>query len=132
MNVRRGDRIKARSAHGGVLLVPCLLNEAYRYWFLVDTGTAMTMLSTQVAEEMALDVEHPVRYTPIASVHKVTQAPVVRIDSLHVGGQRVTGMEVLVIPLPSELRLDGLLGVNFLSRFRPTFEFDQSIIVLRR
>lgn len=131
MNVRRGDRIKGRRAHGGVLLVPCLLNEAYRYWFLVDTGTAMTMVSIRVAEEMGLDVDHPARYTPIASVHKVAEAPVVRIDSLQVGGKRVTGMEVLVISLPPELRLDGLLGVNFLSRFRPTFEFDQDLIVLR-
>lgn len=60
MNVHRGDRIKGRRAHGGVLLVPCLLNEAYRYWFLVDTGTAMTMLSIRVAEEMGVDVDRPV------------------------------------------------------------------------
>ncbi len=131
MNLRRGDRIKGRRAHGGVLLVPCLLNEAYRYWFLVDTGTAMTMLSTRVAEEMGLDLNHPIRFTPVASVHKVAQAPVVRIDSLQVGGQSLSGIEGLVVSLPPELRLDGLLGVNFLSRFQPTFEFDQSALVLR-
>ena len=84
MSLRRCDRIKGQRAHGGVLLVPCLLNEAYRYWFLVDTGTAMTMLSTQAAEEMGLDLNNPIRFTPIASVHKVAQAPVVRIDSLQV------------------------------------------------
>ena len=91
----------------------------------------MTMLSIRVAEEMGLDVDRPTRYTPIVSVHKVAQAPVVRIDSLQVGGKRVSGMEVLIITLPPELRLDGLLGVNFLSRFRTTFEFDQDLIVLR-
>jgi clan AA aspartic protease (TIGR02281 family) len=131
MNLRRGDRINGRRAHGGVLLVPCLLNDAYRYWFLVDTGTAMTMLSVRVAEEMGLDLNHAIRYTPIASVHKVAQAQVVRIDSLQVGGQSLSGIEGLVVSLPPELRLDGLLGVNFLSRFRPTFEFDQSTLVLR-
>jgi len=27
--------------------------------------------------------------------------------------------------------VDGLLGVNFLERFRPTFEFDETTLVLR-
>ena len=131
MTTRRGDRIRGRTAHGGVLLVPCLLNDAYRYWFLVDTGTALTMVSMEVAEEMAIDLNHPIRFTPIVSVHKMAQAPVVRLDKLQVGGRSVLGIEVLVISLPSELRLDGLLGVNFLSKFRPTFEFDQNSLVLR-
>jgi len=32
---RRGDRIRGRRGYGGVLLVPCLLHDAYRYWLLV-------------------------------------------------------------------------------------------------
>jgi len=36
------------------------------------------------------------------------------------------------VPLPAELRVDGVLGVNFLERFRPTFEFEQAVLVLRR
>ncbi len=55
---RRGERIRGRRAHGGVLLVPCLLNDAYRYWFLVDAGAAITMLSHKVAEEIGLDLPH--------------------------------------------------------------------------
>ncbi len=74
MTTRRGDRIRGRTAHGGVLLVPCLLNDAYRYWFLVDTGTAMTMVSMAVAEEMGLDLKHPIRFTPIVSVHRKLQS----------------------------------------------------------
>ena len=131
MTTRRGNRIRGRVVHGGVLLVPCLLNEAYRYWFLVDTGTAMTMVSREVAEEIGLDLRDPIRLTPIVSVHKVAQAPVVRLNKLQVGGQGIAGIEALVITLPSELRLDGLLGVNFLSQFRVTFEFSQSTLVLR-
>jgi len=80
---------------------------------------------------MGLDLNHGIRYTPIASVHKVAQAPVVWIDSVQVGGQSVCRIEGLVVFLPPELRFDGLLGVNFLSRFRPTFEFDQCTLVLR-
>ena len=91
----------------------------------------MTMLSRQVAEEIGLDLTSPGRYERFASVHQVSQAPVLRLSSLQVGSQRVTNMEVLVLSLPYDLRVDGLLGVNFLEQFRPTFEFDQATLVLR-
>lgn len=128
---RRGDRIVGRRAHGGVLLVPCLLNDAYRYWLLADTGAALTMISVQAAEEMELDLAHPVRHERIASVHRPATVPVVRLGSVQVGAQRVTDIEVLVLSFPSDLRIDGLLGVNVLGRFRPTFEFTQNTLVLR-
>jgi clan AA aspartic protease (TIGR02281 family) len=131
MRRRRGDRVQGRRAYGGVLVIPCQLNDVYRYWFLADTGTALTMLSRQVAEEMGLDLTRPGRHERIASVHQVAQAPVLHIDSLQVGSRRVTDLEVLVISLPPDLRVDGLLGVNFLERFRPTFEFDETTLVLR-
>jgi len=131
MSGRRGDRVHGRRAYGGVLVIPCQLNDAYRYWFLADTGTAMTMLSRQVAEEIGLDLTHPVRHQRFASVHQVAQAPVLHLSSLRVGSQRMTKIEVLVISLPPDLRVDGVLGVNFLEQFRPTFEFDQATLVLR-
>jgi clan AA aspartic protease (TIGR02281 family) len=128
---RRGDRVHGRRAYGGILVIPCQLNDAYRYWFLADTGTAITMLSQQVAEEIGLDLSRPVRHERIASVHQVAQAPVLRLSSLRVGSQRMTNIEVLVLSLPPDLRVDGLLGVNFLEQFRPTFEFDHATLVLR-
>ena len=130
MSRRRGDRVQGRRAYGGVLVIPCQLNDAYRYWFLVDTGTAMTMLSQRVAVEIGLDLTKPVRHERIASVHQVTRVPVLRLSSLQVGGRRRTDMEVLVLSLPPDLRVDGLLGVNFLGQFRVTFEFDQGTLVL--
>lgn len=89
------------------------------------------MISRKVAEEIGLDLSHPIRRERIASVHQMAWAPVVRLGSLQVGSQRVTDIDTLVISLPADLRIDGLLGVNFLQRFRPTFEFDRSTLVLR-
>jgi len=94
MSQRRGNRVQGRRAYGGVVVIPCQLNDAYRYWFLVDTGTALTMLSRRVAEEIRLDMTCPVRHERIASVHKVTQAPVLRLDSLRVGSQRRTDVDL--------------------------------------
>jgi len=132
MTRHRGDRVLGRRAYSGVLVIPCCLNEDYCYWLLVDTGAAITMLSHRVVEEMGLDWEHPLRQERIASVHQVVWAPVVSLASLQVGSQWLSNVEVLVLSLPAELRVDGVLGVNFLERFRPTFEFEQAVLVLRQ
>ncbi len=131
-NRHRGDRIQGRRAYGDVLVIPCQLNDAYRYWFLADTGTAMTLLAQWVAEEIGLDLTQPIRWKRIAAVHRIAQTPVVHLRSLQVGSHRVTDMEVLVFSLPHDLRVDGLLGVDFLKQFRPTFEFDHSTLILWR
>jgi len=128
---RRGDRILGRRAHGGVLLVPCLLNDVYRYWFLADTGATISIVSPTVAEELRLDVSRPVRQERIASVHQIVRVPVVRLQSMQLGSQQVTSIDVIVLSLPSELRVDGLLGVNVLEKFRATFEFERSTLILR-
>ena len=128
---RRGDRIPGRRRYGGVLLVPCLLHAAYRYWFLADTGAARTLVTPDVALELGLDLRPPVRQVRIASVHQVMSAPIVHLVSLQAGAQQLTNVEALVLPLPVELRVDGLLGGNVLEHFRPTFEFHQATLVLR-
>jgi predicted aspartyl protease len=128
---RRGDRIAGRRGYGGVLLVPCLLHATYRYWLLVDTGAARTLITPDIALELGLDLGTPVRQERIASVHRIVSTPVVRLASVQIGAQRLTNVEALVLPLPAELRVDGLLGVNVLEHFRTTFEFPQATIVLR-
>jgi len=128
---RRGDRIPGRRVHGGVLLVSCLLHDAYRYWLLADTGAAQTILTPTVAAEIGLDLRAPLRHERMASVHRVVRVPVVRVQSLQVGAQRLTDVDVLVLAFPPELHVDGLLGVNVLGRFRATFAFDRATLVLR-
>lgn len=127
----QNEQVQGHRTYGGVLVVPCLLNSAYRYWLLADTGAARTVLSRQAAEEMGLELTHPLRYERIASVHQLAQVPVVRLDRFQVGNCQVSDLEILVCSFPPELRMDGLLGVNFLEHFDPTFEFRQATLVLR-
>ncbi len=128
---RRDDRIVGRRGYGGGPLIPFLLHPAYRYWFLADTGAARTLITPDVALELGLDLRTPLRQERIASVHQVVSAPLVRLSSLQIGAQHLANVETLVLPLPAELRVDGLLGVNVLEHFRTTFEFAQATIVLR-
>jgi predicted aspartyl protease len=97
-------------------------------WLCISYTSLITL---DVALELDLDTQAPVRQERIASVHRVVSAPVVSLASVQIGAQRLTTVEALVLPLPAELRVDGLLGVNVLEHFRTTFEFLQATIVLR-
>jgi predicted aspartyl protease len=58
--------------------------------------------------------------------------PIGRIASLRLGAIELQDVEVAIVDLPPGLNIDGLLGVNVLDRFRATFEFRRSTLVLRR
>ncbi len=57
--------------------------------------------------------------------------PTARLEALGVGGYKVDHLDVLVLDLPTELQIDGLLGMGFLGRFRVTLEIDSATLVLR-
>jgi clan AA aspartic protease (TIGR02281 family) len=116
-----------------LVLVSVVLNGTKAFRFIVDTGAQRLVISRYVADMLGLDITHPLRFEAIVTAERQTPpAAVVRLDSLQVGGIRVRGLEASVFDLPSTLRADGLLGLNFLRRFRVTFEFDRSTLILRR
>jgi len=131
MTRRRADRIPGISGYKGLLTINCQINEEYHGRFLVDTGATLTVISQKFAQEMKLDITKPIRQIQIASAHQMAKTPVVRLDSLQAGDKKINNLEVLIIALPAALRVDGLLGVNFLEKYRVTFEFEQATLVLR-
>ncbi|MGH2354321.1 MAG: hypothetical protein ACRDJN_22170 [Chloroflexota bacterium] len=50
---------------------------------------------------------------------------------MRVGASEVAGVEASVYDLPPFLGAHGLLGLNFLRRFRVTFEFDTDMLILQ-
>jgi predicted aspartyl protease len=99
---------------------------------IADTGAAVTIITPQVAESLTA-------LTPPGLFHRVVflgamremTVPVMRLPAVGVGAFRVEGIDAGVMPLPPRLFADGILGVDFLGRFRPTFEFDTATLVLR-
>ena len=116
-----------------LVLVSVVLNRTKAFRFIVDTGAQRTIISHDVADTLGLDIAHPLRFEAIVTAERQTPpAPVVRLDSVQLGGIRLRDLEASVFDLPPTLRADGLLGLNFLHRFRVTFEFDRSTLILRR
>lgn len=130
MPSRSPSRIRGRRAFGGVLFVPIRLRRQ-TFDFLVDTGAAYSAISPTLTSVFNLTVT-PQGAITIAPAHGTAMnVPRVILPEMSVGGIRLTDVEALVVEFPSALQLDGLLGMNILSRFRVTLECDTSTLVLR-
>jgi len=127
----RADRIQGQRNYKGTLTVPCVINQIYRRSLLVDTGAAVTAISQRITLQMGFDITKPLRWLEVLTAQQVICVPVVRLNSLQVGGYQQADLEVTVVKFPPRLNIDGLLGINFLEHFRPTFEFDQATLILR-
>ena len=129
---RQGNRIPGYRAYGGVLIVPALLNRETRAHMMVDSGAAYCCLTPEIARLLGYDLRRPLARRSIASIQGVdVEVPSFRLQSLQGEGIIVQALEALVITFSPRLRIDGVLGVNFLERFRSTFDFDTTTLILR-
>jgi clan AA aspartic protease (TIGR02281 family) len=111
--------------------VRATLNGQADFLLLVDSGAVSVVISQRTASRLALDFALPLRSATLAGVGQSPSVPVVRLDRVRVGGSKASGLEAAVYDLPAAVGVDGLLGLNFLQRFRVTFEFDTRTLVLR-
>jgi clan AA aspartic protease (TIGR02281 family) len=128
--VPRADRVPFLPGHS-MVAVRTSLNGVGGFALLVDTGAALTMISRQAAARLGIDTTRPLRTQPLAGVGNTSAVPFVRLDRVQVGASLGTGIEASVFDLPPLFRVDGVIGLNFLRRFRVTVEFDTRTLVLR-
>ena len=125
------SRVKGRLAHGGLLLVPVMV-QGQDFEFLIDTGAAYTALSQEMVAFLGVRLSpyHTVLIAPAQG--NTFRAPLLTIAELRLGGFRLLNVAAVVLEFPTELKLDGLLGMNVLRQFRLTIEADTATLVLRR
>jgi len=126
--------VRAAREYGGVLIVEAIVNGVRGVRLMADTGAAWTALTPTSLERVGIDPARPMRTLLVATAQsrQIVPVPTFRIDDLRLGPFKAHGLEVVMLELPESLALDGLLGVNFLDRFRPTFDFQNHALVLRQ
>lgn len=125
-------RVQCIHHPGGVLVAVVRLNHRVLAHLLVDTGAAITVVVPRTVARLGLPLDKPHRTMIIGIAHTTytPSIPVFELDSLQAGDVEVTDLEIGVVDFPPRLRIDGALGVNFLARFRPAFEFDTATLLL--
>ncbi|WP_028990448.1 retropepsin-like aspartic protease [Thermithiobacillus tepidarius DSM 3134] len=116
-----------------VILVPVYINDQGPFQFVLDTGATLTCVTEEVAKQLALP-EMVGRIGVGAGVGMVGRIRLVKIDSLRLGSARAADLPACALDLSQVqrmgVRVDGLLGLNFLRAFRVEIDFKREALIL--
>lgn len=122
-----GSIIVAVSWLGRSAIVPAVLNRTQRGNLMLDTGATNTVISERLASLLSL---RPTRRGLIQTVGGVIPVSVARLESLRVGQAEVTSLPVIVHDFSRDPRVEGLLGMDFLSRYHIGLDAQKRLLVL--
>jgi predicted aspartyl protease len=110
-----------------LIVVPVIINGHGPYKFLLDTGSTKSILSTKIADTLALP---RLRTEMLFSAGGNLPVTARTLSLLQVGITRVKNAEIAVgnLPLMKTLKVDGLLGSDYLRRFKVSIDYDNMIV----
>jgi predicted aspartyl protease len=97
----------------------------------LDTGATWTLVSWEPAVLLGYDPASIQQRTAITTGSGIEYCPKLNLLRVEALGKSVSSLEVLCHTLPPTSRVDGLLGLNFLSRFSVSLNFKQGYITIR-
>lgn len=122
---REVTRVRVQRA-GTSMQVVALLNGRVRAPFIVDTGASDVVIPRWVADELGIVVTERTRTQLYQTANGVVEEPVVRLDSVDLGGAVA---EDVAASLSSSMPV-GLLGLSFFNRFHYQVDPQQGVITL--
>ena len=132
----RSEMTRARSAKAvtfnfipgtSLVSVPVTINDRSTLLFLLDTGATSTILSSTAADRLAVPKGGRMTMLTAGGFLPVSLR---NIESLRVADARLTNVEIAVaeVPLMQKLHVDGILGADYLRRFKVTIDYDNEVV----
>jgi len=114
----------------GHIIVSAVLNGFVEAKVLVDTGAGTTVLSTELAEKLELEGD-PESSITLKTVATDVEAQFATLDSIQVGGLIQNDLRVAITDLPSieKAEFDGILGMDFMNRYKINIDNENNRIV---
>jgi predicted aspartyl protease len=128
----KSTKVKFRLAGGAqpLILLPTRVNGAGPFEFILDTGAGTSLLSSQLAQQLKLDVLGTKEGQSAGGKISVSLA---KVDSLALGEAKIEDVDVGIVDLGHisktiGTKIDGDVGYNFLKHFRITIDYRLSEI----
>jgi clan AA aspartic protease (TIGR02281 family) len=115
--------------HPGSSAIPvtALINGTIRHDFLVDTGASMVTIPSSSADSLGLEIANGERN--LSTAGGMVKAHEVTIATLEIEGWVEYNVRAYVLDLPGRPGV-GLLGLNYLGRFRMDLKTDEGTLML--
>ncbi len=117
---------------GLTAVVEATINSTTKANFILDTGASYTVISEHVAKELKIDLDKNHPKIRLQSANGVIEVPLVTLDSIEVSGLRVDDLAAVVHDFSNDTNIAGLLGLNFLSKFRMDLDTEKGVLVLEK
>lgn len=122
---------------GAALVVPVHINGHGPFDFVLDTGATLSCVDTALADSLALDEPRGRIGTGMGiGGDQPGTMRLVDLDSIRVGDVTATGLTGCAVDLEAfrtaGVEVHGLLGLNFLSAFTVTLDFDTGRLTLEQ
>lgn len=112
---------------GTLMLVSATVNESTPVPFLIDTGASGIALPARLARDLGVRVGPDTERISVTTANGVIRVPIVRLDSVDLGGARVEGLYATLNPSIEV----GLLGGSFFNNYEYSVDAAASVITLR-
>ena len=120
------------TGEGATAVVRVVLNGREQVNFIVDTGASYTVISRSTARKLGIKLRKKGPKVRLQTANGMIDAPLVSLESVEVGGMRVTDLKAAVHDFSKDRAVSGLLGLNFLSHFRLDIDTQKGILVLEK
>ena len=112
---------------GRSAIVTVTLNQTITGNLMLDTGATHTVISQRLAGVLSLRPESRSAVQTVGGVVAVTTS---RLRSLKVGEAEVSDLSIIVHDFSRDPRIDGLLGMDFLGRYRFGLDAQRQVLML--
>jgi aspartyl protease family protein len=100
---------------------------------LLDTGSSFTILPRPILEYLGYNLKFPIRYQTITTAKGNTSAlPVIEVRWFNCLGQIIENFEVVAYNLPNNIRVNGLLGMDFLTQTKAVISIDTAEVKFKQ
>ena len=117
---------------GLTAVVEAMINSTTKANFIVDTGASYTVISEHIAKELKIDLDKNHPKIRLQTANGVIEVPLVTLDSIEVSGLRVDDLAAVIHDFSEDTNIAGLLGLNFLSKFRMDLDTEKGVLVLEK
>ena len=107
-----------QAALDNVIVLNVRLNERTLVPMLLDTGARYTVITSNVARRLEIDIQSRGRNVSIVTASQLTRVPLISLDRVDVHGVALPDIEAVVADLPAALGVEGLIGMSFLKQCR--------------
>lgn len=96
----------------------------------LDTGATFVMIPRDVAERLGYDPATCEERIAITTASTVESVPLIVLKEINVLGHSLKKIKVVIHDLPPKSRVDGLLGLSFLTNFNLKLMFKEGYLEL--